>query len=168
MLQHLRPPLLTRVANGSRAALILLDLSAAFDTVHHALLKSLHSLGFRNSALTLLRSFLADRIQWVEMGDATSSPFSLPCAVPQGSALSPTLFNVIVTPLVKRIHSFGLTVLSYADDTQIVVSISSQAEKDANNFCRCMAAVVSWMWSNCLKLNSDKTEVLLFGKETSF
>lgn len=73
------------VDKGGRAVLILLDLFAAFDVVHHArFIKRLHSLGFRNAALTLLSSFLNDGQQRVEVGDASSRPFSLPCGVPQG------------------------------------------------------------------------------------
>lgn len=51
------------VNKGGRAVLILFDLSATFDTVHHVILiKRLHLLCFRNTALTLLSSFLKDSI----------------------------------------------------------------------------------------------------------
>lgn len=85
------------------------------------------------------------------------------CGVPQGSSLSPTLFNVYVAPLAKVVRSFGLEVLSYADDTQILVSITHNVKDAASNFRACMEAVSLWMSSNFLKLNGEKTEVLIFG-----
>lgn len=55
----------------------------------------------------------------------------------------------------------GIT--SYADDTQLVVAINNNGAKIAHNFQQGMLAISSWMADNCLKLNSDKTEVMIFG-----
>ena len=102
------------------------------------------------------------------MEEFTSSSFALPCGVPPGSSLSPTLFNLYVMPLANLIKQFIQAVVSYADDTQIVVSVSKNLEVPAANFHNCMKQISHWMFSNCLKLNSSKTEVLLLGNNTSF
>ena len=52
--------------------------------------------------------------------------------------------------------------VSYADDTQIVVSMSKNQQSPAADFYSCMQEVSRWMSTNCLKLNSGKTEVYFF------
>lgn len=148
----------------------MLDLSAAFDTVHHDLLMDrLQEIGVYGSAWKLLKSFLTNRSQLVALGDFTSEPFALPCGVPQGSSLSPTLFNVYVSSLAPLIQSFGFSLTSYADDTQIVVAVQPNKWCDtAGCFKDSMNAVGTWMAQNCLKLNSGKTEVLCFGNDPTF
>lgn len=101
------------VDQGGSAILIMLDLSAAFDTVHHeVLMDRLAGAGIRSSAWALLKSFLSNRTQLVELGGDRSKPFVLPCGVPQGSSLSPTLFNVYVSPLATLIRSFGFNLMT--------------------------------------------------------
>ncbi|XP_077182783.1 uncharacterized protein LOC143832365 [Paroedura picta] len=78
---------------GGSAIRMLLDLSAAFDVVDHELLvHCLAGAGIRGTALQWLVSFLQNRTQRVAMGESMSSPCELPCGVPQGAILSPTLF----------------------------------------------------------------------------
>ena len=68
-------------------ALLLLDLSAAFDTVdHNILLQRLHSrFSVRGKALDWFASCLADRTQSVVINNTKSKPYPLECGVPQGS-----------------------------------------------------------------------------------
>lgn len=102
------------------------------------------------------------------MDGIVSKSFDLPCGVPQGSSLSPTLFNIYVTPLAEIIRQCGFTAVSYADDAQIVVSISDNTDETADRFNSCISQINQWILNNCLKLNSQKTEVLLLGTNTSF
>lgn len=69
---------------GGKTALILLDPTSAFDTVDHDLINRLLTVGIRDRALALLKSFLCDRGQWVELGRHRSW-FTFPCGVPQGA-----------------------------------------------------------------------------------
>lgn len=105
---------------GGNAVLILLDLSAAFNMVHHdVLMDRLSEIGIKGQAWKLLQSFLSDRSQTVDLDGSKSNSFTLPCGVPQGSSLNPTLFNVYVAPLAGVIRSFGFQLTSYADDTKL-------------------------------------------------
>lgn len=150
--------------SGGTAALVLLDPTASFDTVDHSILiDRLQNVGIRNKALALLKSFLADREQTVTLDSFVSKPFALPCRIPQGSSLSPTLFILYVTELASLIMSFGLSLTSYADDTQIVVSALNNIHMIGAHFHDCMCAINQWMSSHCLKLNFGKADVTVFG-----
>uniref|UniRef100_A0A670IW23 Reverse transcriptase domain-containing protein n=1 Tax=Podarcis muralis TaxID=64176 RepID=A0A670IW23_PODMU len=149
---------------GESCFLVLLDLSAAFDTIdHNILLDRLEGLGAGGTVIQWFRSFLLGRVQKVVVGDECSDPWALTCGVPQGSILSPMLFNIYMKPLGEIIRGFGLGVHQYADDTQLYLSFKSEPVKAVKVLCECLEAVGGWMAANGLKLNPDKTEVLFWG-----
>ena len=76
--------------------LVLLDLSAAFDTVNHdILLRRLETtFGITDTALRWFSSYLGNRSQRIVFGDGVSESFYLACGVPQGSCLGPLLFTL--------------------------------------------------------------------------
>lgn len=80
-------------------------------------------------------------------------------------ALSPVLFNLYVQPLAAVARDHGLTMVSYADDTQLVVALSDDPARGTSQFRSGLAAVAHWMTTNCLQLNSNKSEVLLVGRD---
>jgi len=86
--------LVTGIDQGQIGALVLLDMSAAFDTVdHHLLLRVLqHRFSVNNSALAWLNSYLTDRTQTVHVNDSISKVVNLSCGMPQGSSLGPKIF----------------------------------------------------------------------------
>ena len=81
--------ILLAVNRGDFAALVLLDLSAAFDTVDHdMLLRRLQmSFGIDGVALDWFQCYLVGRMQYVRRGPARSSTVYLTCCVPQGWSL---------------------------------------------------------------------------------
>ena len=100
--------------------LVLLDLSAAFDTVNHTLLltRLQKSFGIRGTALQWFNSRLSQRTQFVNINETNSAVRDLPVGVPQGSVLEPVLYLLCTAPLAKVIRSYGLDYHLYADDTQ--------------------------------------------------
>ena len=65
---------------------VLLDLSAAFDTIDHKiLLEDISKFGVRDSSLSLLESKLSDRFQQVVVDEALSGQNPLKVWVPQGT-----------------------------------------------------------------------------------
>jgi len=101
-------------------ALVLLDLSAAFDTVdHHILLSRLTTtFGITGAAHNFLSSYLSNRIQSVTIASDLSPSAAVPTGVPQGSVLGPLLFNLYTTPLTSLFQNTPITPYIYADDTR--------------------------------------------------
>jgi hypothetical protein len=143
--------------------LLLLDLSAAFDTVVHHILLSILScrFGVGGRVLSWFRSYLADRKQVVCVENQRSDIFNLDCGVPQGSVLGPILFTLYTSPLGDIMRHHSVSFHFYADDTQIYYtfkcSIGGDMDSCTHKVEACIRDIDCWMLSNNLKLNNDKT-----------
>jgi hypothetical protein len=160
--------ILLELDNGAEVVLVMLDLSAAFDTIDHHLL--LHRLGLRYGitgiAHNWIRSYLEGRTQSVHIPSSTSRSCELSWGVPQGSVLGPILFSLYMGPLGERIADHGIAYMCYADDTQLYINFN----KSSMTQCRqqleeCLDSIRNWMLVNKLKLNDNKTEVLHFSSK---
>lgn len=153
---------------GSVAALVMLDLSAAFDTIDHQtlLMRLNRSFGIQGIVIDWIASYLIERYQTVVINDKTSKPALLDCGVPQGSVLGPKKYTYYTKPLGNIIKQHGLNYHCYADDTQIYLSFQSQDATSTQNAVQriehCLNDIYKWMNQNMLKLNSAKTELILF------
>ena len=148
--------------------LLLLDLSAAFDTVSHAILiqRLRDRVGIRHEALDWFISYLSGRKQCVGINGTNSESIKLMFGVPQGSVLGPILFLIYTLPLAEILRNYGVEFHFYADDTQIYMSFVPtvvEAELTTDLLSDCVKEIKKWMTQNMLQLNSDKTEIILFG-----
>ena len=114
------------LARGEPTALVLLDLSAAFDTIDHNILGYLKSwFGLGGTVLKSFASYLSDRCQIIKIGSTLSELSKLIYGVPQGSVLGPLLFSLYTTPLSKIIRLYPhIKFHFYADDTQLCIHLS--------------------------------------------
>ena len=148
--------------DGWVTALTLLDLSAAFDTIDRQLVWG----EWEGIGLDWFKSYLTGRNQRTKLGNCLSSRSDLSFGVPKGSVLGLLLFTLYTTPLSSLISRHAIPHHLYADDSQLYVSFSSGDSAAALNVLQsCLASVQSWMSTNKLKLNSERTEFLLIGNE---
>ena len=147
--------------------LVLLDLSAAFDTVDHTILlnRLKHLVGLSGTVHKWFTSYLTDRTFMVSVDTCSSLVHRITCGVPQGSVLGPVLFNLYMLPLGGVIRRHGINFHSYADDTQLYISMSPDDTRPMDALFNCILEIKSWMAENFLQLNQDKTEVLVIGPE---
>ncbi|PNF39982.1 hypothetical protein B7P43_G15963 [Cryptotermes secundus] len=149
---------------------IFLDLSKAFDVINHKLLLAkLELYGFRGISLSLMRSYLTGRSQFVEIDhvDAKSpnqKSFSSSCkeikyGVPQGSVLGPLLFLMFINDLPKAVHE--AKVVLFADDTNILI-IDKNLKSLNDKTIVSMHQLENWFAVNHLIINIEKTKALFF------
>jgi len=145
---------------------MLLDLTASFDTVDHTILLSHleHYVGIKGSALEWFKSYLADRSFCVQLGQFSSSVAPLTCGGPQGSVLVPLLFSLYMLTVGLIFMKHGIPFHCFADDVQVYFPLKAPSKESLHAVFNCMTDIKTWMDLNFLKLNENKTEIVLFGR----
>ena len=163
--------ILRALDENSAVVLVLLDLSAAFDTIdHNTLLRRLEDhYQLSGKGLEWIMSYLSNRFQAICIEGESSEPILVKYGVPQGSVLGPKFFTMYTKPLGAICSRHGLLHHFYADDSQLYISFKpadsvSKSETMHRIEC-CLADIISWMNRNILKLNADKTELMLFSSK---
>ena len=168
---HSTETALLRVLNDILSAkqevvLVMLDMSAAVDTIDHELLlqRLQHRYGICGTVLNWFRSYLSNRTQSVRIQEVDSSDKILLYGVPQGSALGPLLFSLFFALLEDVILAHGLDAMMYADDTQLYIAIGSSDQRPIvlTKLELCNNDIMIWCTSTGLACNPDKTEIVHF------
>ena len=155
--------LLSASDNGQESVLVLLDMSAAFDTIDHNIL--LHRLqtrfGIEGTVIKWFSSYLHDRTQSVLINGSESNSHCLEYGVPQGSVLGPPEYTFYTSPISDIISSHKVDHMIYADDTQLYLSFTPSERSSAiQRLERCVSAVMDWATTNKLKINDSKTQII--------
>ena len=152
--------------------LVLLDLSAAFDTVSMDILSEIFQFRFniKGTVLSWFKTYLTDREQRVKINSAISEKYKLKFGVPQGSCAGPVVFLGYLSSLYDIVQQHLPTVGGYADDHQLYIAFkpgNNEKQTDAvKNLEKCITDVRSWMLLHKLKINDTKTEFLIIGTKT--
>jgi len=159
--------LLLALDENKSVLLVMLDLSAAFDTVNHEILirRMQNHFGITQQSKLWLTSYFTNRSQFVKINQDTSSVKPLNSGLPQGSLLGPFQFPPYTAPLFQIARRHNITMHMYADDTQLYIPFNSSEYASAiHTMQACIEDIRSWMNVNHLKLNETKTEFLVIGK----
>ena len=156
------------VGQQKAVLLVLLDLSAVFDTVNHQLLiKTLQQLGIRGTMLHWFSTYMLGRLQGIKVNGVTSQPKPLDCGVPQGSVLGPILFTIYTASLGQLLRQLDVQYHLYADDSQLwVIFKPPDLDTAILQMEKCIASVQKWMLSHELKMNDDKMEFLVISSKS--
>ena len=131
-----------------------LDFSKAFDSVSHAtLLAKIRLFGIGGSLLSLLSSYLTNRVQCIKLNKIISASLPVSSGVPQGSILGPLLFLVFINDLPTQV-SHSKTFL-YADDIKLIHNNLLEMQND-------ILALSQWSQVNKLSFNGKKTQLISF------
>ena len=140
-------------------AIILLDMSNAFDSISNMImLKKLQDVGASRSLIQWFASYLSERHQVVKINSAFSQPLPLVSGVPQGSILGPLLFSIYINELPS------VSMKCYVDDTKLLVSFQVQDKQSAiSDLNEDLLYVRNWCFNNYLLLNPTKSKLMVFG-----
>ena len=161
------------------SAMVMLDLSAAFDVVNHdILLRKLSVYGFESSAVSWVGSYLSGRQQCVYVDGILSSPVNVEIGVPQGSILGPLLYTIFTNDLPEVVHQQHAIVnnetsnfynlycyncggiCAFADDSTFSISRNDPLELE-EAIKEKYHDIADYMAANRLSLNPDKTHLMI-------
>ncbi|KAH7977467.1 hypothetical protein HPB49_001805 [Dermacentor silvarum] len=146
--------------------LVLLDVKSAFDGLPHAVIEAcLDRLGLSGCLRSFISAFLTGRTFRVRVGQELSNPRDITTGVPQGSVLSPFLFNMALAGLPASLPAdprFPVRCSIYADD----VALWTRGPRKSMPFIWCslqraLDAVTAFLGSIGLTVSTAKTDAML-------
>ena len=146
-------------------AMVLIDLSKAFDSpCHSTLLSKLQLLGTSEKVLHWFKSYLSDKRQCTRIGTSLSDPLTITHGVSQGSILGQMLFTLYMNdPLTVTKFS---NIESYVNDTKIYRSCASKDIRSClQQVAEDLGSIAGWCCANHLLINPDKTKLVLLGTQ---
>ena len=155
--------LICNKAEGICSIVVLLDVSAASDTVdHHTLQSYLENICITEFALSLFKTYLTDRNFKVSVNYEESEIGSMINGVPQGKILGPVLFVIHTRTLQNILNYYNVSFNFYADDTQAYFKFDSR-DRCVSKLNTVLNAVKTWMLKRKLRLNNGKTNIIVDG-----
>lgn len=155
VINHIKTNKTERKSTG----LVLFDIEKAFDSVwHDGLIFKMTKFGFPTYITKIIQAFCSNRSYCVHVGDTKSRQIILPAGLPQGSVLSPTLFNVFVSDL--RLPK-TIQVACYADDTAIFTS-ANRTETIIGRLQNAIVDLSDYFVKWKIKINPSKTQAVVF------
>lgn len=162
----LKEEVLTNVPTAGENIVMAIDIKGAFDNVSHkAILDGLAETNCGQRTYQYVQNFLTKRTAVIKVGEDESKVFHPPSkGTPQGAVISPTLFNIAMIGLARKLedipdirHSF------YADDITIWTTKGSLAEKE-ERLQFAAKTIEEYTRERGLQCSADKSELIRFSK----
>jgi len=160
---------LTSLIEGNRrrrlfSCAAFLDIQSAFDAAWQPAIKDgLLRKGCPLYLVLIISSFLSGRSALLEaIGCSILTLLSLGC--PQGSVLSPFLWNILIEAIFGIRFPFECAVIAYADDL-VLVAWNRDTSVAVSNLQAMCDALVQWGISVKLKFNARKSALIIFFKK---
>lgn len=166
-LLHVKNNIMQSLHNQRGVFLVLLDLSAAFDTVEHTVLvdRMANEIGLRGIALEWFKSYFNGRTTKVCINNTFSDHHRMDYGLPQGSIVGPGSFKIYIIPIGRIIRKHHISYHMYADDIQLfldfIPSEPTSIQMALSRLSACICEIKLWMTKNMLKLNDSKTEFFI-------
>ena len=145
--------------NNKSFAVMFMDLSKAFDLIDHTILyRKLTMYGITQASIEIIRSYLSNRRQFVEINSEKSSIKHLPkIGCPQGSILGPLLYLIYTIDVenVTENHT-----IMYADDTAALIKLPAKEDDRGPIIEETLRKYEKNFFNNKLKINATKTEII--------
>ena len=167
-----------KVENGEDLAVIIIDQSAAYDTIDHGLLvEKLKILGFQPNSIKYMQNYLCNRQQSVYIdGTRSDNLHTGNMSVVQGSVLGcllyliyvmdlPIIFQEIALSIQQEEESSVPTSTTFVDDTTTTIQMDKQTNYQSQ-IDATMYKLQDYMNSNSLTMNPSKTQLLIFSKNS--
>ena len=143
---------------------LYLDLAKAFDCISHdILLEKLRYYGVNDISIQLLKSYLSNRKQYVQIGDVLLSMQYIKTGIPQGSIVGPLFFSIYINDIVKCTEKCNC--ILYADDTTLNSTIDSFGKEIhiiERNISSELQKISKWLELNRLQLNTENQNLCFF------
>ncbi|KAJ0169486.1 hypothetical protein K1T71_015073 [Dendrolimus kikuchii] len=143
---------------------VFLDITSAYDNVNLQILRQkLHNLSIPPRIVNIVSNMFMERSISVRVSGIDSPPRLVWKGLPQGSVLSPILYNIYTADLESSVSCF-CKALQYADD--IALYATSDSFSDASN--RINSALFylnSWLSEHGLSLSASKSSAVIFSRK---
>ena len=126
---------------------------------HNILFDKLEHYGIRGLPLQWMKSYLTNRLQFVQFNDHCSTPKMINCGVPQGSILGPLFFLLYINDICNVSQS--VETILFADDTNIFFS-HKDPEHVIDSLNNELKKLSDWFQVNKLSLNVEKSKFIVF------
>lgn len=142
-------------------AAVFLDIKGAFDNVlHDAILNALEDYGIGGRMHQWIASYLQERAVFMTTVDGDTNNHPVYRGVPQGGVLSPTLFNIVLVGLAKKLGG-KISVSVYADDICIWTTSLTRLQVQTK-LQRAVSITSTYLNSRGLQLSPTKSAILAF------
>ena len=143
---------------------VFFDLEKAYDTTwKYGILKDLHELNFRGRLPIFISNFLSNRHFKVKVNSTLSESFCQENGVPQGSILSPILFNIKINNIVKSVLG-NVNASLFVDDFALYME-GKHLPYLERSMQLCIDKVQQWVSNNGFKFSTAKTVCVHFHKQ---